>query len=64
MDYVEDIKHLPLNHNLLLSGPPTSLDNEKIICSTFIKKSADPDRLWKIKLKKGFIFKTAENQPL
>lgn len=40
MDYVEDIKTLPLNYNMILSGPPTSLDNQKIICSSIIKKSS------------------------
>lgn len=64
MNYVDDVKDLPLNTKVVLYGPVASLDADKIISSSFIKKSAETDRLWKMKLRKGFIYNSASNQPV
>jgi hypothetical protein len=47
-----------------LYGPPKQLEGEPIIASSFIKKSPEVDRLWKMKLKNKFKLENAANQPV
>ena len=49
---------------MILFGPPNTNDGSEFISPSFITKSKEEDRLWKLKLKSPFSFFTGGLQPI
>jgi hypothetical protein len=55
LDYVEGVNNLPTNKNVILFGTVKSIDQEKIIIKSYLKKKNEPNRFWRFYLNKKFV---------